>query len=47
MYIHDQDLNNLKFPVHFENDFEFVDYSINFTGLCTHCRAALGGVEPR
>jgi hypothetical protein len=45
--VHDQDLNMLKFPVHIENGFEFVDYSINFTGLCTNCRTARGTVGPR
>ena len=47
MDVHDQDLNKLKFPVHIENGFEFVDYSINFTGLCTHCRTARDSVGPR
>jgi len=47
MDVHDQDLNKLKFPVHIVNGFEFVDYSINFTGLCTHCRTARGNVGPR
>lgn len=46
MDVHDQNLNNLKFPVQIENGFEYVDYSINFTGLCAHCRTAHGTVRP-
>jgi Fur family peroxide stress response transcriptional regulator len=47
MDVHDQDLNKLKFPLHIEKGFDFVDYSINFTGLCTLCRPARGCVGPR
>jgi Fur family transcriptional regulator, peroxide stress response regulator len=46
MDVHDEDLNTIKFPVQGENGFEFVDYSINFTGLCAHCRAAHDSVAP-
>ena len=46
MDVHDQDLNTIKFPAQNENGFEFVDYSINFTGLCANCRTSHGSVAP-
>jgi Fur family peroxide stress response transcriptional regulator len=45
--VHDEELNKLQFPVHVEKGFEFVDYSINFTGLCAGCRAARSSETPR
>lgn len=45
--VHDKELNKLQFPVHVEKGFEFVDYSINFTGLCANCRAIRSTVTPK
>ena len=38
MDIHDQVLNNIELPARFASDFEFIDYSICFTGRCSRCR---------
>jgi Fur family peroxide stress response transcriptional regulator len=38
MDIHDRDLNNIELPARFASDFEFIDYSISFTGRCSRCR---------
>jgi Fur family peroxide stress response transcriptional regulator len=40
--IHDQEMNNLELPAHFGSNFEFIDYSINFTGRCSRCRTEKG-----
>jgi Fur family peroxide stress response transcriptional regulator len=36
--IHDEELNRLELPECFKSDFEFHDYSINFSGRCSRCR---------
>ncbi len=46
MDIRDGELNNLKFPRQIEKEFEFIDYSVNFTGLCAHCRSMRGSMTP-
>jgi Fur family peroxide stress response transcriptional regulator len=40
--IHDQELNSLELPERFVSDFEFIDYSISFTGRCSRCRTEKG-----
>jgi Fur family peroxide stress response transcriptional regulator len=40
--IHDQELNSLELPERFISDFEFIDYSISFTGRCSRCRTEKG-----
>ncbi len=44
--IHNQELNELSLPDRFKSDLEFIDYSINFTGRCSKCRATRGVETP-
>lgn len=37
--LHDPGLNDIKLPPEIDAEFEIIDYSITFTGLCSHCRA--------
>ncbi len=44
--IHDEKLNRLALPDCFKSDYEFLDYSINFTGRCPGCRKTGDGKSP-
>lgn len=37
--LHEPGLNNIELPPDINAEFEIIDYSITFTGLCRHCRA--------
>jgi Fur family peroxide stress response transcriptional regulator len=37
--IHDPELNKIDLPERFKSELEFMDYSINFIGRCSRCRA--------
>lgn len=38
--VHDPELNELEMPEQLAGDFEFIDYSISFSGRCKKCRNA-------
>jgi len=38
--LHDPNLNDLQPPAGIESEFEIMDYSITFVGICAHCRRA-------
>lgn len=44
--IHDERLNSLELPECFKSDFEFQDYTINFSGRCSSCRKSGDGQGP-
>jgi Fur family peroxide stress response transcriptional regulator len=44
--IHDNELNRLELPECFKSDFDFHDYSINFSGRCSRCRKSGDSKRP-